>query len=477
MSILNYFKPLPQDDTLPDPDGALSIKVPSQAIAAANRKVSEAIEGAKSRGPYITLTPAQRLTVGKRAAEHGTTAAIRFFSKKYPELALKEATVRRLKNLYQSQLSITRNLRRQESDTNLEGLQELPPKKSGRPLMIGDELDKLVREYISDLRSRGTTINTAIVLASAEGIIMYKDANLLSTITLTKGWAKYLLKRMGFVKRKSTSKSKVTVENFEDLKEDFLLVIKQVIAMDEIPADLVINFDQTDLNYVPVSDWTMEAEGAKRVEIAGKNDKRQLTAVLAGSMTGNFLPPQVIYQGKTQCCLPQYQFPPKWHITYSINHWSNEDTMKEYIEQIILPYVAEKRKNLKLADKYPALLIFDNFKAQCTPAILTLLDLNNINVVLIPPNCTDRLQPLDLSVNKSVKSYLRSQFQAWYAKEICSQLQGCSEKRPVDLRLSIVKPLGAAWMVSLYDYLKSKPDIIRNGFKEAGILDCLLTTS
>ena len=157
--------------------------------------------------------------------------------------------------------------------------------------MIGDELDKLVREHISDLRSRDTTINTAIVLASAEGIIMYKDANLLSTITLTKGWAKYLLKRMGFVKRKSTSKSKVTVENFEDLKEDFLLVIKQVIAMDEIPADLVINFDQTGLNYVPVSDWTMEAEGAKRVEIAGKNDKRQLTAVLAGSMTGNFLPP------------------------------------------------------------------------------------------------------------------------------------------------------------------------------------------
>ena len=63
----------------------------------------------------------------------------------------------------------------------------------------------------------------------------------------------------------------------------------------------------------------MEAEGVKRVEVAGKEDKWQLTAVLAGSMTGDFLP-QVIYQGKTQHCLPQYQFPPKWQITYSINH-------------------------------------------------------------------------------------------------------------------------------------------------------------
>ena len=63
--------------------------------------------------------------------------------------------------------------------------------------------------------------------------------------------------------------------------------------------------------------------------------------------------------------------------------------MKEYVEHIILPYVDEKRKNLKLADKYPALLVFDNFRAQCTPAILTLLDQNNINVVVIPPNYTD----------------------------------------------------------------------------------------
>ena len=80
---------------------------------------------------------------------------------------------------------------------------------------------------------------------------------------------------------------------------------------------------------------------------------------------------------------------------------------------------------------------------------------------------------MDLSVNKSVKSYLRSKFQTWYAKEVCSQLQGHSENKPIDLRLSVVKPLGATWMVSLYDYLKSKPETVQNGFKEAGIVDCL----
>ena len=59
-------------------------------------------------------------------------------------------------------------------------------------------------------------------------------------------------------------------------------------------ADLIINFDQTGLDFVPVSEWTMEAEGTKLVEVAGKDDKRQLTAVLGGSMAGEFLPPQLI---------------------------------------------------------------------------------------------------------------------------------------------------------------------------------------
>ena len=61
--------------------------------------------------------------------------------------------------------------------------------------------------------------------------------------------------------------------NFAELKSNYLLKIKNVIAMDEIPAELVINFDQTNLNIVPTSDWTMEAEESKRVEVIGK-DKR-----------------------------------------------------------------------------------------------------------------------------------------------------------------------------------------------------------
>ena len=52
-----------------------------------------------------------------------------------------------------------------------------------------------------------------------------------------------------------------------------------------------------------------------------------------------------------------------------------------------------------------------------------------------------------------------------------AQLEGKLQKQQVDLRLDVVKPLGAKWMVELFDYIKSKPDVISNGFKKSVIFD------
>ena len=165
----------------------------------------------------------------------------------------------------------------------------------------------------------------------------------------------------------------------------------------------------------------MELEGAKRVEITGKDDKRQITVVFAGSMAGDFLPIQLVYKGKTPRCLPNVELVPEgWHLTYSPSHWSTEQTMRDYIQKIVVPYIEKMRQTSRLADNYPALLLFDNFKAQCTQELPTLLDDNFINVLLIPPNCTDRLQPMDISVNKPAKDFLHGQFKSWYAKQVCS---------------------------------------------------------
>ena len=224
---------------------------------------------------------------------------------------------------------------------------KLDNKKRGRPLLLGEELDERVRSYVLALRDNGAVINSAIVIGCAIGIVKSHDSNLLKCngghIDITKHWALSLLDRLGFVKRKSSTKAKVTVGDFQERKAQFLFDIKSVIEMEEIPPDLVINWDHTGVNYVPVCSWTMAPEGSKRIEIAGVEDKRQIAAVFAGTMSGKFLPPQIIYQGKSAKCSPTVQFPKEWHITFTPNHWANEQTTEAYITNILLPYIAEKR--------------------------------------------------------------------------------------------------------------------------------------
>lgn len=104
-------------------------------------------------------------------------------------------------------------------------------------------------------------------------------------------------------------KAKVSVADFDNLKEQFLLDIKAVVEMEEIPLDLIVNWDQTGMHYVRVSSWTVAKERSKRVEISGVDDKRQITAVFGCSMAGDFFPCSWYTK-----CHPSVKFTSEWHI-------------------------------------------------------------------------------------------------------------------------------------------------------------------
>ena len=60
--------------------------------------------------------------------------------------------------------------------------------------------------------------------------------------------------------------------NFEECKTQFVYDVKAIMELEEIPDELVIIWDHTGIGYIPVSNWTMEAEGNKRV--TGNDDKK-----------------------------------------------------------------------------------------------------------------------------------------------------------------------------------------------------------
>ncbi len=330
MALYKYFKkavneePEPMSEMsemLPSPDGPLSVHVPSSTIVQANKEVKPLLQLEPSRtsrrGHYYAFSETEKAEISKRAAEFGVTSTVRYFNKKFTHRELKESTVRTWANQYRKELAT----RKKECKDMT--VVKLVSKKRGRPLMLGEELDKQVQKYVAELRQNGCPINTAILMATAEGIVKSRDSNLLQCngghININKHWAKNFLTRIGYVKRRANTKSKVDVASFESYKAQFLFDIKTIAEMEEIPKDLIINWDHTGLNYVPVSKWTMAMEGSKRVEIVGIDDKRQITAVFGCSLKGDFLPPQIIYSGKTQRCVPTINFPSDWHVTSTPN--------------------------------------------------------------------------------------------------------------------------------------------------------------
>lgn len=117
--------------------------------------------------------------------------------------------------------------------------------------------------------------------------------------------------------------------------------------------------------YVVAGNSTLHEKGAKSVPLQGKGKKKQTTGTFAVSMTGDFLPMQLIYEGKTPRCLPKdVNFPNDFDVTFTSNHWSNEEKAKQLLEKVIFPYLKKKKHDLGLPDDQKSLLIY-KYKGIC----------------------------------------------------------------------------------------------------------------
>ena len=487
MALCKYLKKIEPEDKRNSGEDSSSLS--RKDVEMAGREVRRVLEESATvarqrsvphgrRGKYNCYSPEERASIGKYAAENGATRAAKHFSCTLGQ-TVNESTARRLKGEYllKVQVMVAANSKKGASDNTVPVVKSLPLKPQGRPVLLGVELDMAVQQYVQALRTAGV-VNTTIVMAAAMGIVSARDPTKLTShgghINITKTWAKSLLGRMGYVKRKCSNAGKVTVTHLETIQEVFLADITAQVIMNEIPDELIFNWDQTALPLVLTGQWTMHPAGGTVVPIAHSDDKRNIMAVLAATMTGECLPPQLIYKGKTTRCHPQVPAPDGWDIWHSKNHWSNEDTMKCYIEKIVIPFTMQKRRALKLEESYPALALFDGFRGQTTASIYSLLEKNHIISVLIPANCTNKLQPLDISVNKPMNDHLQSEFQTWYASEMLKQLQTTPVADvKVDVAAAAIKPHSAAWIFSAWQSITMRPDIVINGFHKAGIVDAI----
>ena len=79
----------------------------------------------------------------------------------------------------------------------------------------------------------------------------------------------------------------------------------------------------------------------------------------------------------------------------------------------------------------------ETFKGQGNDEVAKLCGKNNCVLIIVPHNLTNKFQPLDITVNKPAKSFIKDKYNMWYTEQVAKQLN--EGKTPVDVEVWIMK--------------------------------------
>ena len=109
--------------------------------------------------------------------------------------------------------------------------------------------------------------------------------------------------------RKATQAAHKLPENWEEQCEKSTFHKAYTIKEHDIPAELYVNSDQTQLIYAPGDKMTWAERGANQVTLMGTEEKWAFTLMVSVVSDGTLLPFQAVYQGLMNRSCPSASSP------------------------------------------------------------------------------------------------------------------------------------------------------------------------
>jgi hypothetical protein len=338
-------------------------------------------------------------------------------------------------------------------------------KKRGRRLPHTPELEAVMVDEVRALRLQGVPVGTTEVRAVA--LLKDKEERGDAARPCSRFWAHRAVRRWGLSFRRGTQSTKsARMPQKERILAQFRTEFREKKTSLKIPDSLIINVDEVGVDFVPVPAYTYEMRGARQVPMFGRHDRRQMTMVLGTAAAGDVLPPQLIYRGTTTRCHPKTKFPDGWDLRQTTSHWATKATMLQYVDSVLRPYLSATRARLNLPPDQPALLVLDAFVPHHDALVVAAVERLNCSILQVPRGLTGDAQPNDAAFNRSFKAHLKSAFSHWYFRTVVRK-----HTVRVDLRLKVLRELHVKWVREAFDFVMSRPDIVRRSWVKAGLCD------
>jgi hypothetical protein len=213
------------------------------------------------------------------------------------------------------------------------------------------------------------------------------------------------VRKANMIKRARAGLSRETVQEFFD---------RFAITAKDIPPCNIFNYDETNMQDNPGCVKAIFKKGTKYAEQVRNHSKSAISVMFCCSATGQLLPPYVVYKGAN--CYEAWGQNGIKGSRYSSTKsgWFDSFTFEECFKTIFLPSLK------KLEGK--KLLIGDNLSSHISIEVINLCREHNIEFVCLPPNSTDKMQPLDVGLFGPMKNGWRKLLREYSARDPTANL-------------------------------------------------------
>ena len=273
---------------------------------------------------------------------------------------------------------------------------------AGRPLTYPLEVEKDFLSWLLELRDLHVPVSILTLQEKAKRVVRPHNP----TFNASRGWVEKFFARHRLSLLSRTSVSQKLPKQLEGSITKFYEDAGRYMRIGKYSRSLVANMDETSAFFDMIPAKSICKTGSREciVRTSG-NEKKHVTVVLSAAADGTMLPPMLIFKGMTD----------KTKRKTQEKSWMDEGLMEVWVEEIWLKYVREVSKQLGF-DNY--LLTVDAFSAHKMDDVQSKLVENKSDILMIPPGCTSKCQPMDVCINKPFKAILRKCWVTYISKII-----------------------------------------------------------
>ena len=307
--------------------------------------------------------------------------------------------------------------------------------------------------FVSHLREQGIQCTNRMVAREAARLVpSFEQKSTTAQVQIVRRFTKHL----GLTQRMATHTAQKHFRETEESSRDFIAMMREKTV--DRNKDDIINMDQTPIAYSYHSNKTLDTRGSRTVHVrASTTDTKRVTVAATVTASGKMLSPFMIFKGAPKGRIASREFgtyPATGKYACQRKAWMDEEQMHAWIDLVLTPY--KKERDERDPDGPPPILILDAYRVHQMGSIVNRIQMMGIEVIHIPAGCTYLCQPIDVGINKPLKSLMRAKWEDWMTGE--GVANGIA-KEPSRQQV-------AEWLVDAYTHIPNQ--VARNAWMKQG---------